>query len=103
MADSNTIPATLQLVHVPDEYTEGEKLLGASWPLGAGHIEVRAVADNGAFIRLARVKAGGFLDDVKRAEQAKEGQPTQQTPPPSEQPPPATPPPATPPPDQPQV
>ena len=103
MPDSNTMNATLQLVHIPDEYTEGEKLLGASWPLGAGHIEVRAIADNGAFVRLARVKAGGFLDDVKRAKQAKQQQANRQpqTPPDQTQQPTTSP--TTPPPDQPQV
>ena len=57
MAENKPITATLELVYVPDVYTETERQEGASWPLGSGFYDLVAIADD-ARITLHRFKAG---------------------------------------------
>jgi hypothetical protein len=57
MADNKPIPATLELVYVPDTYTETERQEGASWPLGSGFYHLVVVAGD-ARVVLREFKAG---------------------------------------------
>lgn len=90
MADNEVKTASLELVYVPDTYTETERQEGASWPLGSGHYDLMVVAGD-ARIRLTRFKAGQIDKEIalakerRKNESEQQQQTQQQTPPPPEQ------------------
>ena len=70
MPSEETLTAKPYAVHVPDEYTDTEKEQGASWPLGAGFLEV-GFEVNGARFPLARIKGGAAQKQFDLAAAAK--------------------------------
>lgn len=66
MGDETTQAVTLELVYVPDTYTETERQEGASWPLGSGHYDLNVVVGD-ARILLNRFKAGAIDKQVALA------------------------------------
>ena len=83
MAENKPITASLELVYVPDVYTETERQEGASWPLGSGFYDVVLVADD-ARIPLHRLKAGAVdkafaVGKERRESQQQQPEPTQTT------------------------
>lgn len=73
MADNQPIPATLELVYVPDTYTETERQEGASWPLGSGYYHLVVVAGD-ARIVLREFKAGAIDKLLALGKQRNEAQ-----------------------------
>ena len=72
MADDKTLNASLELVYVPDTYTETEREEGASWPLGSGFYDLVVVAGD-ARIPLHRFKAGAVDKLIALGKEAKKG------------------------------
>lgn len=77
MAENKPIAATLELVYVPDVYTETERQEGASWPLGSGFYDLVVLAGD-ARITLHRFKAGAIDKAFALGKERKESQPAEQ-------------------------
>lgn len=76
MPDFDYTGLTLSVYHEADNFDPATHHKPDSVELGAGFFVIGVELD-GAFVKLARVKAGGVLDDQARAEQAQKSQPEQ--------------------------
>lgn len=71
MSDTKPVSATLELVYVPDTYTDTERQDGASWPLGSGFYDLVVIAGD-ARIPLHRFKAGAIDKIIAQAKEKRE-------------------------------
>lgn len=78
MADHEFGTPTPYVVYVPDEGPIGTHPRPETVERGAGFVELGFEFD-GVRVPLARKKAGGVLDDLRRADEARQSEQTSQT------------------------